>query len=590
MDIQENVNIFHGLINAIDPSSSIYPEGAAYVSDNSRIDKNGIWNKGPALTNIAEAGHDEVADPANSTTIIRTPNNTRFSCISGAITGGAGAAAAAPSILVTASGSLIGTRQEHGLYYYMAVNYDTENKIESLPSVVKEHWVRRYYGGDIRQADVPVLTGGASGTIVTRWYRSKRILIHKGDTRQLGQANSPIDFYFLGEGSSWNDYANDREIENPERLYKGRGSFRPSSDIDAIGVFRNRVFYFVNETAYFSSAGRPDEVAREYDLTVELTFSNGTWTNEVLTPGSTTVLTLTQKPLLDTGVYAEAIIKIPELLGHSVVRAQEIGNRLWLWTDNMVGYIEATNQYEGFRFVKFADGFGLCSPWTLSVNPYGIFGADKKGIWQMVGEQLKRITEGEIDINDSDKTTYVNPTHLAGSFGCWVEELNEYWWSANDRQIIYQADRDRFVGPYNLEVGKNVAYIAGMYQTYLVRSGTTPILGATRTGIQTLKFWLGQKSLYAVKDQVEVEVIYTGITSAQTVTANVYQNSIASETGATVSANCSHTDDDLIGRVHPAASGRYLELKLSIPSACIAPIAALSYVAEVVPREEATSR
>ncbi|GAH92532.1 unnamed protein product, partial [marine sediment metagenome] len=47
------------------------------------------------------------------------------------------------------------TRQESGLYYYMAVNYNTTNKIESLPSDVKEHWVRRYYVGDIRQADVP---------------------------------------------------------------------------------------------------------------------------------------------------------------------------------------------------------------------------------------------------------------------------------------------------------------------------------------------------------------------------------------------------------------------------------------------------
>ncbi|GAH58081.1 unnamed protein product, partial [marine sediment metagenome] len=276
-------------------------------------------------------------------------------------------------------------------------------------------------------------------------------------------------------------------------VYKGRGSFRPTTDIDAIGVLQNRVFYFVGEEVYFSSAGKPDEVAREYTLTVKLTFSNGTWNNAVLEAGSETTLSLTQKPLLDTGVHAEAIIKVPELLGEEVVRAQEINNKLWLWTDNMTGYIEATTQYEGFRFVKVANGFGLCSPWTLAMTPYGVFGADKRGIWRMTEGKLQRITEGRIDINDSNKTTYVNPSHLAGSFSVWVGELNEYWWSANGRQIVYQADADRFVGPYNLSVSKNTAYIGGMYQTHLVRSSTTPILN-TRSGAQTLKFWLGQES------------------------------------------------------------------------------------------------
>ena len=585
--IIKNVNIFQGLINAVDPSSSAYPEGAAYVADNSRIDKGVVWNKGPNLTNVTEDGYDEVSGVSSGDTIIRSPNNTRFTCSSGAVSGG-GSSVVAPAITVVTSGSLKGTRQEHGLYYYMAINYDTIFKIESLPSIVKEHWVRRYYSGDLRQADVAVLTGGGGGAIVTRWYRSKRILIHKGDTRQLGQVNSPIEFYFLGEGSGWNDYANDREIESSERLYKGRGSFRPMSDIDAIAVFRNRVFYFVGETAYFSSAGRPDEVAQEYTLSVELSYSNGTWNNEVLEVGDVTTLTLTQKPILDTGVHAEAKLKIPELLGHSVVRAQEIGDRLWLWTDSMTGYIEATTQYEGFRFVKFANGIGLCSPWTLAVTPYGTFGADKKGIWHLVDGKLLRITESKIDIDDSNKTTYVNPTNLAGSFGCWVGELNEYWWSVSGRQIVYQADKDRFVGPYNLSVDKNAAYIAGMYQTYLVRSGTVPILNA-RTGTQILKFWLGQESVYVVKDQVEVEVIYTGI-SAGAVTAKVYQNRIASETGATASDNWSHTGSNLVGRVNPISSGRYFELKLSIPTGTIAPIAALTYIAEPIPRTEATSR
>jgi len=109
-----------GLINALSPSTPGYPEGAAYVSDNSRMDKDSSWNKGPSLTNVAEDGYDEKSSVANNTNVIRTPNNDVFTCAAaGTVSGGVSSAITAPSTAVAKSGSLIGTRQESGLYYYM---------------------------------------------------------------------------------------------------------------------------------------------------------------------------------------------------------------------------------------------------------------------------------------------------------------------------------------------------------------------------------------------------------------------------------------------------------------------------------------
>ncbi|KKK62915.1 hypothetical protein LCGC14_2999570, partial [marine sediment metagenome] len=259
MLLSENVNIFTGLNNAVNPSSVLYKEGLAYISDNSRIDKELVWNKGPNLANVGGSpttaavpnkssthfaslsilgSHVIAKELGNTDTIDEGPNGYAYYTKSsdypqywtGADDSGAGDSGIArpgqttyPSVAISGTGA----RQETGIYYYMATIYDATRDIESLPTPAIEHWVGRRYVGDLRQADVPVLSGITSAGMKIRWYRSKVIRINKGDTMQLGQVNSPTDFYFIGEvntGSSFSDYAHDREIDKPENYYTGRGS------------------------------------------------------------------------------------------------------------------------------------------------------------------------------------------------------------------------------------------------------------------------------------------------------------------------------------------------------------------------------
>ena len=170
-----------------------------------------------------------------------------------------------------------------------------------------------------------------------------------------------------------------------------------------------------------------------------------------------------------------------------------------------------------------------------------------------------------------------------------MDELNEYWWSVNNVQIAYQADAKRFVGPSTITLSGGTFYsLGGVSECYLT-GGKTPSL-SSRTGVQTLKFWLGQKSAALVKSELDIDVLYTSITSAKTITAAVYQNQRASETGAASSTGHSHTSSDLAGKLKSPASGRYFEVSLSIPTDCTAPIAGLAYSAKTIVRTERARR
>ena len=754
--ISKNVNMLLGLNNALSPSSPAYKEGLAIVSDNSRIDKEGVWNKGPSLgdastpptvatlpsgtgshfqevtfDNGTVSGQRIVDGLADGDTLAIGGNGYGYHQISGVPkywtgqdgTGGGTAGLTPPTSPTVTAPTAKGARQDEGLYYYIFTAYNTARKVESLPSNAIEVWVRKYYNeNDVRQNDVPKIKATSTGNTI-RIYRSLRIDVKKGDTMQVGQEHSPTRFYYVGEvatATDFSDYAHDREIESPENLFTGRGSKPPQTGVDAVASFQNRMFYFKDDEVFWSSAGRPEEVPQSYTLTISQTYSLGTWDDEVLGTGSGSKAIL-QKPLLDTGLYAEARMRVPELLGKTVVRATEIGDKLWVWTANMTGYIVSSAKYEGFRFIKVRDGVGLCSPWTLVECPYGIFGADKKGIWRIKENYPNRISEGIIDIEDSSKSTYIATAQLAESFGVWVDELKEYLWSFNKRyetngdfdtdsdwtegsewnwtdddfwmswvedgeagsnkivsqeiditagktyrvvytlvvetafgtaggmtpilggtsgtkrtaggtytedivagsddsliaflaadgtgydeeepprcyidsvevyesyQIAYQADSGVFVGPYNLSMDGGTSFVtSGGYQCYLT-SAKTPVL-STRTGLQSLKFWLGQESLPSVKDRVKVEIIYSSITADKDVTAQSYQNNIASETGAATVGDWTHDDDNLVGVIQPVSSGRFFEVVLSIPSDCIAPITSLNYIANLVSEFEKANR
>jgi len=572
--INKIVNIARGLNNALNPTSSLYAEGLAYVSDNSRISIDGIWEKSPSK------GTNSGSVPTSDNKV-KGPNGIVYEVSNAVLSGGGVAAPLIPAFTSVIKSTKVGTRQKSGIYYYMCTAWDNTNKRESLPSSVQEHWVdKKYDKDDTRVADVPKLTGSAGAGTTVRWYRSRCIQIDKGDTQQLTEIAPPTELFYIGEGTIFYDYAGDAEIAREDNLYNGRGT-APPSDPEAIGRFEGRMFYFKSNVAYWSSAGRPEEVPQNYTLTITPTYSAGNWNvDNELVAGSGANIVLAQKPRLDGGLYSEAKMTLPELYGKTVERAESIGGKLWVWTTTSAGYIVATGGAEGYKYIHVSDDCGLVTPWCLIKSPYGVFGADSKGVWQLA-EIPKRISRGVIDIATSGKSTYVSSA--ASSFGCWCSDLNEYWWKATATLIIvYQADKGLFAGPYKdtgaTGVTNKVELLDGMYQCYFTST--------TAAGAQTLKFWLGQESLNEVKDALDIEIIYNG--NDGTVTAKTYQNSIASETGAKECGDCSHTSN--VGIIHPHHSGRFFEIKLTIPDGTTAPVAAINYAATAVLRSERGER
>lgn len=593
------INILRGLNNV----AKIAPEGTACISANSRIDDDGTWGQGPSLANNSlnptkvgapgQAGNHlfamslKISDTdafrivstlEDVTTIDTGPNGYAYftdsgvpkfwtgASESGATTVGLTAPTGDPTI--AASGT--GTRQETGIYLYFYTYYDPTNDTESLPSPVGEWWVRRYYTADVRQADVPKLdaTNPASGRTI-RWYRSTVIKMAEGDTLQPPQTD-PNDFYFVGEcayNESFYDYAHDSEIENPENLYTGRGSKPPQTAVEALAAFDNRMWYFKAGIAYWSSAGRPEEVPQGYNQEINHTYTEGTWLNGVLSVGSEVVSTLAMLPLLNTGVYGEAKLIIPELSGETVIAAKEFDGKLWVWTANKTGFI-TNSGLEGYQFSIVSNGIGLCSFHALAESPYGLFGADAKGIW-LITDYPKRLSEGVLDL--SSLITNSAATRAA-SFGIWVDNLNEYWWCINGFQIPYNALRGVFYGPYDITMTGGCNYSAQGYNECHIGARKTPVI-STREGAQILKFWLGTGD-YVLED-INIEMLYSS--NDGTVTVATYHNEIPSETGATSRGTWAHTSTR--HSFDPKSSGRFCEIKITIPSGTVAPIQNINFEA-----------
>tara|TARA_Y100000310_G_scaffold74383_1_gene70606 strand:+ start:6441 stop:8633 length:2193 start_codon:yes stop_codon:yes gene_type:complete len=376
------------------------------------------------------------------------------------------------------------------------------------------------------------------------------------------------------------DYTHDTEIEND--VYEGRGS-RPPSAVDCIAGFDNRMYYFVGNVVYWSSSGRPEEVAQEYTLTYELTNPNGDGTQTTTVPA---------QPMLTGGLYAEAKYEITELASQTVIGAYPLDGNLWVWTENTTGYLRPTLRNEGVKYVLVRKGVGLVSDKTLSHNPFGLFGADREGVWQITSTRaLRRISKGVIDIDDSTKDTYFLQSTLNESFGVWVPVLEEYLWCAVNtgestvhKQLAYQPSRKIFSGLYEHPslTGGCTLWSSGGAQAYLTKnttSGYTLISTTGATLTQTIQFWMGQHSLESVKDNVKIEIIYESITADKNVTINVYQNNVASTTGAQSVAGIVHDDDNLVGKVEPPYSGRMFLVEISIPDVCVAPIIGVAYTA-----------
>lgn len=381
----------------------------------------------------------------------------------------------------------------------------------------------------------------------------------------------------------------------------------------------------------------------------------------------------------------------------------------------MFGYLEATSRLEGYRFHIIRKGIGCVNDKVLCDTPYGLFGADRLGMWLLDNRgQIRRISDGVIDIKTSGKSTALAQADITDSFITWCPQTKEALWcirqaeanlvtngtfatdtgwtkgngwgiaggvascasgygnleqdvsavighiykvkfavtaytsgtlltqvggASTDRatatgtycseatatsignllfgstpgssfvgsidnvevydvtdgvQIVYQANRGLFAGPYNHPVigGTNFVSTGGAqaYFNNLSGTGKDMIAPSSPTVAQELQFWFGQSSLETVKDDVLVEVIYKSVTADKNVTATVYQNNIASTTGAVASGDFSHSDDNLVGKIKATGSGRMILVKLVIPSDCSAPVITVGYYANFVPWEEKSNR
>ncbi len=491
-------------------------------------------------------------------------------------------------------GALKGGRMQRGTYYYMYTLFDTARQVESLPSDVTD-WVCGAWASanSVDSAVYPVIAispdvTNAPSTGSKRIDASTRVRVYrtKRTYEPDRELNAPNEFFFIGDmaysttSMSMNDYAHDSELVD---RYESRGT-PPPTGVDCLASFENRMYYFVGNVVNWSSSARPGEVAQEYTLTYRMRDPAAS---------SSVVSTFPMMPTLAGVTQGEAKYEISELAGQTVIGAYPYNGKLWIWTNTMVGYLRPTLATEGVKFHLIRKGLGLVSSKTLVHTPYGLFGADREGVWFLDNNNtLGRLSKGTIDIDDSTKTTYFLQSTLTKSFGVWVPALDEYWWCAVNtgesvvhRQLAYQPLRRLFGGVYEYSglTGGCAMTTAGGAQSYLT-GGKTPSKTSVATDMQQqLDFWMGQHSLESVKDNLKVEIVYESITTSQSVTVVIYQNNIASTTGAVNSDNFAHDENNLVGSAHAQGSGRMFLIRITTTNnATRAPIIAINYTANHV--------
>lgn len=586
------MDTFLGLNNLLNPASAEYREGMAYRAKDCRLNSKGLWEARPKLSttqgppslkafdytdgdqtwgsgnhfkNVAVQGTDLLIGSLATTESITVGPNEILYGTAGAgtivrmISDGTDSLVAAPTVPgedtnPTESGAQL-SRMELGTYFYIATSYNSTYQHECIPAKAYQAELT-----DINNAITMTFIENSDSDEI-RIYRSLR-------TSVSDKVYAPNNkFYFVGvatTAAAFVDRLNDQEIINNE--YEARGS-TPPDDIDALASWNNRMYYFKDNIVYWSSAGRPQEVAQEFELTTEAV------------EGGATTVDITIKPRLSTGVYGEAKYEISELSSKTVTAAIPRGGRLWIFTATTVGYLVATNQLEGIRYKEFRVGIGAVNDKCIAFTPYGVFGADRQGMWLLSNyDELIRISDGAIDLLAGADTT-VTQSYVTDSFIVWVPILEEVWWCmqyAADPtyiQIVFQANRGIFTGPYTHTItgGCNYTSTSGAYAyvsgPYIVDQST-----ADTTPTQYLDFWLGQSNPAAIKDELDVQIVHSA-TPGDDVTVKIYQSDIASTSGIT-SEDTTYATSTKNLQAHNA--GRLFKIEITMPAAG-SPIALFNY-------------
>lgn len=519
MRVNERIHTFYGLNNLLDPASAEYREGMAFECTNARINNKGLWAGGlssQATTTGATAitlsgGTGQRQMTVNGTTRVATAigiaaegqNGYIYYIDSGALKRYKTLAStvllsdvAAPT-LSSAAAAAVGSisRMVDGFYYYIITKYDDTYKRESLPSTAFEVSL------DTSGSNTGVTLTFGSGTY--RIYRSKR-------TDTANQIyNAPNRFYFVDEitGTSYDDIRGDDELLIE---YEGRGSVM--TDANFIVQYNDRMLYFKGNDLWWSSSGRPEEVAQKFSVTFK-------------DSGSSTTKTVSTYPKLANG-YGEAKKTIPELAGATITGAMEKDGKLWLFTNAMIGYLSEAYGGEGYIFKVWRRGVGVINQHCLQSCEYGIFGFDGQGMWLLNNSgSIKRLTENRVDLS----------SFYSGSafYGIWCPNMNEYLMCNCAVAVAYQADKDIFAGPYTLTNTAGCSYYGGTGAWGLSGGATNAMMPNTGSTF-TLKFYLGQTSPTTIKQRICVEAVKTDATSTMTIKvgAGAAKAGITSESSA----------------------------------------------------------
>ncbi|HUX15623.1 MAG TPA: hypothetical protein VMW52_04070 [Phycisphaerae bacterium] len=495
-----------------------------------------------------------------------------------------------------------------GARNYVATHYDERRNVRSLPSTAHVFAEADLAADNAKKVQVTsVATGGEAATQES--WRSQRTSVYDAEIGDMThfQRVGPIT------GTPADDKRSDEELRRDGRL-DCRGG-RPLPCRYAI-VWRGRAYYSgyaVNHgttptlhkdntagSSYtvpiphvdgrsieWSSAGRPEEVARKYLLSVSST-------------------NVEQSPELEPGLFMEAKTWLPDDAGGIVRGMVGFGQEVLVFTEREASSLYGAVEPFGQRIL--AQDIGLCSHRTLQVcGGYGLMGADAEGPWVWTGQDFVHLGRAALDLGATSPTG-VHQAALSASLAVWVRDLQEYWWivsppgsTAKTRVMAYQADRGVFSGPYDFNLGSaeitaaaNVVLantapvtILGLSNGYIVQvdpSALTDSDGATaRNFTCRARFWFGSDDVRTAKVKVRATVVYASITPDKEVTARLWAGDAVDLAEIESLAPYPHTaamETYPVGFVGPEGRGRFAAADILIPEGCDAPIASVVVEAE----------
>jgi hypothetical protein len=497
-----------------------------------------------------------------------------------AFTPGQAVPAAAPQLLVAPNAI---SRIGGGMRSYVQTNADIlKRKVEGLPSTANV----------LTEAEITY--DFSKQVTVTAAAPTNRLYRTPASSALRGRAGDGGHYYYIGEGSgtpcNYVDLRSDPEVMRDGRLncrggrptpcrysalHRGR-TYYAGFNVDAITNLVDR------RCIEWSSAGRPEEVARKYSVSISSQ-------------------TIQQLPELTPGQFGEAKTWLPDDAGGIVTGLIGYGQEVLVTTDAAVTSLYGT--VEPFSQRILSREVGCCAHRTLvAAGDYGLMGCDSHGPWVFNGATVEHVGRALLSL-DSDSQTSVNFSQLTNSFGVYVRELREYWWfcppagqTVISRCIAYQCDRGAFTGPYQFNVGSGAGIAAALcvvmpnaepvtilFTTtgYVLKVDATVLTDHTGTAATSfssnLRVWaqggeLGKKGM-------RWTILYESITAGKSVTARAWAADYAIFTPRDTQDHQSHTSEAELYPLFdmpPEGRGRLAALHILEPDDCDAPIAQVS--------------